>query len=609
MLMDRLPALKMERMNMSVKSGILYRLSRVSWSGNLRFAVNYLEYRGPKAFLRKLLLKIFGYNKADAYRYWIKLNEPKKPVLMMQNKKLFDVMSKIILVTMSREVSDQLFLDKMIRSLVEQTYENWELIVIYSQRQDLLEFEDRRVKSVCCSDITDIDTGLGQLSTLLKGDFVGFVPATHIFAPFALYEIVLTVNKIPDVDCLYSDHDILEVDRALRSIPYFKPDWSPDLLGSCNYVGYFFLIEKALLNRIGGLNGCKHNINSYDLLLRATEKARQIVHIPKILYHVQSGTEHRTYDECSLMSAEEHLRRVGVKGIVQEGLLPGTHKVMYSFNHKTKISIIIPNTDHHLDLQKCVQSVITMSTYTNYEICVVENGSIERQTFDLYEKLSKNNMVRIMEWKTPFNYSAINNFAVNIADGEVILFLNNDTEVINPDWLERMLEHALRRDIGAVGAKLYYPDGTIQHAGVVVSIGGVADHAFKGFEMGSSGYFGNLKTIRNVSAVTAACLMTRREVFNEVAGFDESLVVAYNDIDFCLRLRVKGYLILWTPFAELYHYEYKTRKYPSSSAEKNRERRERKLFQKKWRHVLKKSDPYYNPNLKYEKADFSTGMA
>lgn len=217
-------------------------------------------------------------------------------------------------------------------------------------------------------------------------------------------------------------------------------------------------------------------------------------------------------------------------------------------------------------------------------------------------------MVRIVEWKMPFNYSAINNFAVSITDGEVVLFLNNDTEVINPDWLERMLEHALRRDIGAVGAKLYYPDGTIQHAGVVVSIGGVADHAFKGFEMGSSGYFGNLKTIRNVSAVTGACLMTRREVFNEVTGFDDSLVVAYNDVDFCLRLRAKGYLILWTPFAELYHYEYKTRRYPSSSMEIKRERRERKLYQKKWRCVLRKSDPYYNPNLMYEKANFLIGM-
>lgn len=595
-------------MSMGIKLDNHNSLTRFNWLGSFRFAVNYLKYRGPKAFIRKLILKISGYDKTDMYRYWIKLNEPSKYDLVRQGKKIFKVSTKITLVTVTKDGDDRELLDSLIQSLLAQTYRDWELVVITSQEQDGVGYEDQRVKFVCCPITANNCNNFGQFITSLKGDYFGLIRPTDCFAPFALHEMVSIINKSPAFDCLYSDHDVAANIKEFRSDPYFKPDWSPDLLRSCNYIGHFFLIKKELLASLEQLNRNGNSIDSYDLILRVTEKAKKIVHIPKVLYHIQSGTESLAYDKYGSGGIEEHLRRIGLEGNVEEGLLPGTHKVMYSFNQKTKISIVIPNRDHHLDLEKCVQSIITMSTYTNYEICIVENGSIEKETLDLYEKLTKKSMIRIVEWKMPFNYSAINNFAVSITDGEVVLFLNNDTEVINPDWLERMLEHALRRDIGAVGAKLYYPDGTIQHAGVVVSIGGVADHAFKGFEMGSSGYFGNLKTIRNVSAVTGACLMTRREVFNEVTGFDDSLVVAYNDVDFCLRLRAKGYLILWTPFAELYHYEYKTRRYPSSSMEIKRERRERKLYQKKWRRVLRKSDPYYNPNLMYEKANFLIGM-
>jgi GT2 family glycosyltransferase len=609
MLINCFFAFKPGKTNMGIKSDIYHRLYRISWLGNVRFAINYLEFRGLKALLRKLLLKIFGFNKTAVYNHWIKVHEPGKYVLMRQGKKIFKIMPRIVLVVMMAEENDRTSLHSLVQSLSAQTYGNWELFFIIPQGHSGPEFKDQRAKNIYYS-ATDTGNSPKLLVALLKGDFVGFVLSTDIFAPFALHEIVLAINNNPDVDCLYSDHDQYPYDRKeLRSDPYFKPDWSPDLLRSYNYIGHLLLMKRGLFEKIEQLNTKKNCVDTYDLALKATERAGKIVHISKILYHVQSTADLFAYDKCKRVSIEKHLQRIGLEASVENGLLPDTYNVMYHFNHKTKVSIIIPNKDHHLDLEKCIKSIITMSTYSDYEICVVENGSVEKETFDLYEKLTKDNTISILEWKMPFNYSSINNFAVANTDGEVILFLNNDTEVINSDWLERMLEHALRKDVGAVGAKLYYPDGTIQHAGVVVSIGGVADHAFKGFGMGSPGYFGNLKTIRNVSAVTAACLMTRREVFNEVDGFDESLVVAYNDVDFCLRLRAEGYLIIWTPFAELYHHEYKTRRYPSTSIDISRERRERKLYQKKWRHVLRKSDPYYNQNLKYEKADFSTGMS
>jgi len=316
-----------------------------------------------------------------------------------------------------------------------------------------------------------------------------------------------------------------------------------------------------------------------------------------------SGVEERAFKAVKPV-LQNHLRRIGLNGKVQKGLLENTYKIEYAIDVNPMVSIIIPNKDNIDDLKTCIKSINEKSDYKNYEIIIIENGSTEKETFRFYNEL-ENQGVKILKWDEPFNYSSINNFAVRFARGDVLLFLNNDTEVINSDWLEKMLEHAWRKEIGAVGAKLYYPDNTVQHAGVVIGIGGVAGHAFRGADKEADGYAGRLKIVQNVSAVTGACMMVRRSVFEEAGGFDENYTVALNDVDLCLKIREKGYLNVWTPYAELYHHELKTRGEDVSTIKKKRWFREVELFQRKWENLLDKGDEYYNDNLTLEKEDFS----
>jgi len=342
---------------------------------------------------------------------------------------------------------------------------------------------------------------------------------------------------------------------------------------------------------------------------------KNINRLHSLLYNAYNSFD-RTYKQFVISDYEEnafktvkpllqnHLKRTGLNGRVLRGLLENTFKAEYAIGNNPMVSIIIPNKDNVGDLKTCIGSIIEKSNYKNYEIFIVENGSMKRETFRFYKELG-NQGIKILNWEKPFNYSSINNFAARSANSEVLLFLNNDTEVINSDWLERMLEHAWRKEIGAVGAKLYYPDGTIQHAGVVIGIGGVAGHAFRGVDGEAYGYAGRLKIIQNVSAVTGACMMMRKGVFDEVGGFDEKYTVALNDVDLCLKIRKKGYLNVWTPYAELYHHELKTRGEDISPIKKKRWFKEVELFQRKWEHVLDEGDEYYNPNLTLEKEDFS----
>ncbi len=311
--------------------------------------------------------------------------------------------------------------------------------------------------------------------------------------------------------------------------------------------------------------------------------------------------------EAAKRALKNHLDRIGLKGQVRDGLFSGSYKIGYAIDYDYKVSIIIPNKDHKEDLERCINSILAKSTYKNYEIIIAENNSTEEETFKYYENLKNNHYnIFVLEWKNAFNYSAVNNFAAKHAKGEILLFLNNDTEVINENWLEEMIQYAQRKDVGAVGAKLYYPDDTIQHGGVILGIGAVADHAFRYMNKDSDGYFGRLKIVQNLSAVTGACLMMRKEVFSEVKGFDENYPIAYNDIDLCLKVRDKGYLVVWTPYAELYHYEFQTRGLDDNLEKQERVKKEIELFKRKWGKYLEKGDPYYNPNFTLIKTDFST---
>ena len=344
----------------------------------------------------------------------------------------------------------------------------------------------------------------------------------------------------------------------------------------------------------------KNNILKLEKLLNNVwEKKEDIVKIK----HLDNEGISDNYHNKKII--DDHIKRTGLNAEVQKGLLPETYRVKFNLKKHHLISIIIPNKDHIEDLRTCINS-IKKSDYKNFEIIIVENGSSEENIFNYYEELKKTEYIKIIEWnKGIFNYSAINNFAVPYARGDVILFLNNDTEVINTGWLTSMVEHAVRKEVGAVGAKLYFPDNSVQHGSVIIGINGVAGHAHRNFPHDSPGYFGRLKIIQNVSAVTAACLMIRKEVFNEVNGFDEDYAVSFNDIDFCMKIRKKGYLIVWTPYAELYHHELKTRGTEDTCEKKEREKREIELFRRKWKDILEEGDPYYNPNLRLDKEDFS----
>jgi GT2 family glycosyltransferase len=428
-----------------------------------------------------------------------------------------------------------------------------------------------------------------------------------------LFEIVKAINDRHDADFIYSDEDKISEDGRTRFEPHFKPDWSPDTLRSCNYITHLTVIKKELLDLVGYFREGYEGSQDYDLIVRATEKARQIVHVPKVLYHWRAhelsaagnpGAKPYAHDVGRKLLTD-HLHRLGIEGTVEDGLCPHVYKVTYLVNDDQTISIIIPNKDHAEDLDRCITSITTKSRYRKYEIIIVENESIDGSTHQLYNKLREHSAVKIVDWKKPFNFSAMNNFAAKQASGNVLLFLNNDTAVITPDWIEHMLTHAARKDIGAVGAKLLYPDGKIQHSGVILGIQGTAGHSHKYFDRDAFGYFSMLKTVHNVSAVTGACLMMRRDVFNEVGGFDEELSHSYNDIDLCLRVRQNGYRIVFTPYAELYHYESKSRGRMDTPENETRFKQETELFKKKWHAVLKKGDPYYNINLALDREDYS----
>jgi GT2 family glycosyltransferase len=346
------------------------------------------------------------------------------------------------------------------------------------------------------------------------------------------------------------------------------------------------------------------NVNKLFSILENLMEEKQNKDIFPLKYQYYNS-DNRQFDGNNINALQGHIKRKGYKGRVEQGLFQGSYKINYYFKGNNKISIIIPNKDCSEVLERCVASILKKSSYKNFEIIIIENNSSEESIFKLYNKLKKIENINIIEWEAPFNFSLVNNFGVKHATGEILLFLNNDMEVINPDWLERLLEHAVRREIGAAGAKLYYPDDTIQHAGVILGIGGVAGHSHKLYPKNSRGYMGRLQVVQNLSAITGACLMTRKEVFEEVGGFDANLPVAFNDVDICLKMREKGYMIVYTPYAELYHYESLSRGYEDTPEKKERFSKEVKYMREKWGEVIDKGDPYYNPNLSLEKEDFS----
>jgi GT2 family glycosyltransferase len=433
------------------------------------------------------------------------------------------------------------------------------------------------------------------------GEFIGFLDPDDELTPDALYEVVKLLQEV-EADLIYSDEDKLDK-QGTRCDPFLKPAWSPDLLLSSNYMGHFEVCRRSMIDQVGGFREGFDGSEDYDLVLRLTEASDRIVHIPKILYHRRMVSGKAAVNSASKPFADhsaknaltEALHRRGIKGEVTRQITPGVYRVRRELAYPGKVTIIIPTRDRLKLLQKCISSIDSKTEYNNYEIVIVDNASQEAATLEYLAHTPH----KVIHDAGPFNYSLLNNRAAKEADGEYLVLLNNDVEVISGEWLSAMIEHAQRPEVGAVGAKLLYPDNRIQHAGVVLGLGAVADHSHRfvdGYR--DSGYSGFPNLIRNYSAVTAACLMMRRTLFEEVGGLDEkNLPVAFSDVDLCLRLRRLGYLVVYTPYALLYHIE-------SASRGDTTDPNEIAYMWTTWRDELL-SDPYYHPNLTLNASDFS----
>ncbi len=517
------------------------------------------------------------------------------------------------------------FLIEMIDSVIEQTYKNWELCLadgsdekhkIVGKYCKSLAKKDSRIKYVKLTENKGISDNTNACLKMATGDYIALFDHDDLLHPSVLFEYVKVIND-ENADFIYCDEltFVSEEDKYKVVLNHHKPEFSPDTLRSYNYICHFTCFARYLYEMVGGFNKEYDGSQDYDLILRLTEKAKNIVRIPKLLYfwrsHAASVASAASAKPYVVNSAEKalaaHLERIGLKGSVKESIAPTTYKIDYEIIGNPKVSILIPSKDHIDDLEKCLSSILSLSTYKNYEIIIVENNSEEKETFDYYKKLEKeNDNIKVVTWdKKGFNYSAINNYGASFASGDYILLLNNDIEVITPNWLEEMIMFAQRKDVGAVGAKLYYPDDTIQHAGVILGIGGVAGHSHKYFDRNDYGYMSRMCISQNLSACTAACLLIRKDVFDEVEGLDEGFAVAFNDVDLCMKIRQAGYLIVFTPYAEFYHYESKSRGFEDSPEKVKRFNGEINRFMGKWGSVLEAGDPYYNPNLTLVHENFS----
>lgn len=513
------------------------------------------------------------------------------------------------------------FLKAMIESVQAQTYKNWELCLAdgsdkeHSFVGEIKKYADgdRRIKYEKLERNLGISENTNACIRMATGEYIALFDHDDLLHPSALYEVMRAICG-HGADFIYTDENTFSEEPRDAYNPHFKPDFSPDTLRSYNYICHLSAFSRELLDSVGYFRSEYDGSQDYDLILRLTEKAKNVFHIRKILYywraHKNSVAQDVGAKPYTVTAAKKalaaHLERCGLKGEVLDSSVPTTYHIKYEIDGNPLISVIIPNKDHTDDLDICLKSLYEKSSYKNFEVIIVENNSTEKETFEYYEAIAqKHGNIKIVKWEGNFNYSAINNFGVNYAKGEFILLLNNDVEIINGSCLEEMLMFAQRKDVGAVGAKLYYSDDTVQHAGVILGLGGTAGHAHKHFGRSHPGYMARASIAQNLSACTAACLMMRRDVFDEVGGLDESFEVAFNDVDLCMKIRKKGYLVVFTPYAELYHYESKSRGNDSTPEKLERFRGEIDRFKEKWQKQLDDGDPYYNPNLTLTRDDFS----
>ena len=577
-------------------------------------------YNGPAALAAKTYNKLFNpAMRTVNYADWIKKHLPSERALEAQRREPLPV-SPLISIAVPCYRTPEKYLRELVASVREQTYPNWELILSDGSGEDspieglLDEFaaSDRRIRVLKHGKRLRIAENTNEALRAAGGEWIAFCDHDDLLVRSALYEIVSALVRHPDAEFIYTDEDKIGTGDKLMQ-PNFKPDFDPDFLRSVNYICHLTCVKRELLDRAGMMNPEFEGAQDYDFILRCTELTDGIVHVPKILYHwrffegsTAANPESKTYAfEAGRRAVEAQIKRKGWPADVENGEYPGLYRTVWHWEEEPLVSVLIPNKDHAADLRKCLESLKRCTDYPNLEIIIIENNSTEEETFAYYRELTETDgRIRVITYEGGFNYSAINNFGVRESRGDYLLLLNNDTEFIT-DAVREMLGFCMRPDVGAVGARLYYGDDTIQHAGAIIGWGGVAGHAFVNQKRGVSGYQHRIICQQDMSAVTAACMMVRRSVFLEAGGFSEELAVAFNDIDLCMKIREKGYLIVYNPFAELYHYESKSRGLENTPEKKSRFGRELKIFEKKWPDILRDGDPYYNPNLSMITQDFS----
>ena len=584
----------------------------------IRKGFRYMKHYGLKEFWIRLHERFEP--EEVPYGPWYRAYIPTEETLETQRKQKFDY-SPLISIAVPAYQTPVEFLRQMIESLIVQTYSNWELCIVNASPDNeemqkvLAEYSagDSRVRFCNLKENLGIAENTNRAFAMTKGEFVGLLDHDDLLAPNALYEIVKILQDHPQADALYTDEDKVTTELDEHFQPHLKPDFNLDLLRSNNYICHFFVVRKSIVEKAGGFRKEFDGAQDYDFIFRCTENAGEVLHVPEILYHWRTHKASTADNPASKMYAfeagkraiEAHLERTGTEGEVSHTQDLGFYRVKYPVQGKPLVSVIIPNKDEKETLQTCLEMLEKNTGYQNFEIIIVENNSTTDEIFRYYKELSGNRKIHLLRWGKEFNYSAINNFAVAHAKGEYLLFLNNDVKSINPDWLEEMLGVCQRPEVGGVGAKLIYPDNTIQHAGCVIGMGGIAGHMFVDMPADRTGYLHKASLLQDMSAVTAACLLMKKEVFEQAGGFTEELAVAFNDVDLCLKVRKNGYLIVYDPYAKLYHMESKTRGAEDSKEKVRRFQTEIEYMRCHWIDILKNGDPCYNKNLSLTKWNYS----
>ena len=569
--------------------------------------------RGAEALGREISYRVDLMTKGENWRF--RADIPLKRELREQQKALFPQMPRISVVVPLYNTPERIF-KEMVASVRAQSYENWELVLVdasdapKSRLRKLAEkCKDSRIHYCRLAKNEGISTNTNVGLAEAEGDYIALLDHDDVLSPNALYEVVRTINET-EADFVYSDEIVLSADMKKLGEYHFKPDFSPDTLRGCNYITHLAVFSRALLEKAGGGERPEYDgAQDYDLILRLTEQASRVEHIPKVLYYWRGHAGSTSSDmsakpyavAAGAAAVQAHLDRLGLSGKTQpiEGC-PGAYRTEYAVSGSSRVSVLIPNKDHVEDLKRCLAALYKNAGWNNLEVIVIENNSTDPATMEFYKAASRLPGLRFLQYSGPFNFSAINNAGAQFATGDYLLLLNNDVEMETPGFVREMLSYAQRPDVGAVGAKLFYPDGTVQHAGVFIGLGGSAGHNHKGHPRDSAGDMYRLATTQNFCAVTGACLMVKKSLYQAVGGLDEAnFAVAYNDVDFCLKLRAKGYLNVMTPFATAVHHESKSRGDDTQCGGERQARYEgeKARFVQKYAALMERGDPYYNPHF------------